>query len=135
MTNQARKSFNNWYDKLDKSQLTPPKNVFRIVWPILYTLMIISLIIIWNNKKCRPYCSPLNLFFIQLVINLFWTTIFFKLKLPKLALIMIVIILIFSILTFLTFYDISKMGSYLLIPYIMWLLFALYLNVYIVVNN
>ena len=50
----------DWYNKLKKSQLNPPNWVFSVVWPILYALMINSLILVWNDKKCFPYCPPMK---------------------------------------------------------------------------
>ena len=124
-----------WYKNLNKSKLSPPGYVFGIVWPILYTMMAISLSLVWNSKKCFPYCSAMTYFFIQLAFNLVWTTLFFKLKKPKLALMDIIVILIFTIITFNEFIKINTTAAYLLVPYIIWLSFATYLNTYIVFNN
>lgn len=126
---------NDWYKNLKKSSLTPPSYLFGIVWPILYTLMFISTVMVWNDKKCFPYCYPLTLFFIQLVFNLIWTTLFFKLRLLKVALINLGIIIFFTILTIRAYFKVNKLSAYLLLPYIIWLLFAFYLNLYITLNN
>jgi len=126
---------NNWYKNINKSSLTPPSYLFGIVWPILYTLMFVSTLMVWNNKKCFPYCYPLTLFFIQLVFNLIWTTLFFKLRLLKIALINLGIIILFTFLTIKAYFKINKLSAYLLVPYIIWLLFAFYLNLYITLNN
>ena len=69
---------NQWYKTLKKAPWSPPNVTFGIVWPILYTLMAISVGIVWSNEKCYPYCSPITFFIIQLGFNLVWTTIFFK---------------------------------------------------------
>ena len=124
-----------WYDKLQKSQLTPPNYIFSIVWPILYVLMFISLFKILQTKQCSLYCTPLIFFFLQLILNLSWTTIFFRYKLIKTALLVLTSILILTIITFIKFKKISIIASYLLVPYIIWLFFAFYLNFYIVINN
>ena len=68
----------NWYDSLNKSPLTPPDWVFGVVWPNLYLLLTISLYLIWSNPKCYPMCNPVVLFLIGIMINLTWTTVFFK---------------------------------------------------------
>ena len=110
--------YNNlWYNNLKQSPLTPPSWTFSIVWPILYVLIFISMILVWSSKKCYPFCYPLIFFFIQLFFNIIWTTLFFKLKKPFLALIDILLILIFTIITLFKFYPINKFSFYLLIPY------------------
>ena len=48
----------NWYRKLNRSPLSPPDWVFGVVWPILYCLMTISLLLVWSNKKCFPFIIP-----------------------------------------------------------------------------
>ena len=67
-----------WYNNINKSPYTPPGWFFSLVWSVLYLLMIISFYLIWSNSKCFPYCNILNLFILQLILNLSWTTIFFK---------------------------------------------------------
>lgn len=126
---------NDWYKKLKKAPWTPPDYVFGIVWPILYLFMLIAVIIVYFDEKCYPYCYPITVFFIQLGLNLIWTTIFFKLKLPILALIDLILIIGLTIYTITLFYDINKIASYLLVPYILWSGIAFSLNLYIVLNN
>uniref|UniRef100_A0A6C0CWE3 TspO/MBR family protein n=1 Tax=viral metagenome TaxID=1070528 RepID=A0A6C0CWE3_9ZZZZ len=125
---------NNWYYKLKKSKYSPPNYIFGIVWPILYLSMVISFIIIIINNKCNNY-RPIIFFFVQLLFNLSWSFIFFKLKSPRLALIDLILIIIFTIITISEFYKISMIAASLLIPYIIWLLFAFFLNIYIVIYN
>ena len=126
---------NYWYTSLQKAPWTPPNYVFGIVWPILYAMMAVSFLMVWKNKKCFPYCNPLTMFFIQLGFNLIWTTLFFKLKMPVLALIDIMIITYFAFITKQAFSKINKFAGYLLIPYIGWLLLAFTMNLYIVIMN
>ena len=126
---------NKWYNNLKKAPFSPPDYVFGIVWPILYTLMAISTYLVWTNKKCYPYCSAITYFNIQLFFNLIWTTLFFKLNMPKLALLDTVLILGFTMITFKKYFKISKSAAYILIPYITWLYLAFMLNAYIVVYN
>ena len=126
---------NTWYKNLNKSRLTPPSWVFGVVWPILYILMTISFLIVQNNKKCYPFCNQLVYFIIQLGFNLIWTTLFFKMKRPLWALIDLILTMIFTFITYYQFNTISKLGSYFLLPYMIWITFAFYLNLYIVMNN
>ena len=126
---------NQWYKNLKKATFTPPSYVFGIVWPILYTLMAVSTYLVWSNKKCYPYCPAITFFMIQLFFNLIWTTLFFKLNMPKLALLDTVLILGFTIFTFKKYFKINKIAAYILIPYIMWLCLAFILNAYIIIYN
>ena len=126
---------NEWYKSLNKSKLTPSSWVFGVVWPILYTLMAISLFFTWVDSKCYPFCDAVIFFFIQLFFNLIWTALFFKYKLLKVALFDLMFIIFFTLITFFKFYTINRFASFLLVPYLLWLLLAFYLNSYIVINN
>jgi len=126
---------NNWYLKLKQSKYSPPSWIFGVVWPILYLLMAISLFIVWNAKICFPYCNAVTYFFIQLFFNLIWTTLFFKLRLINTALVNLALIIVFTFITIQKFYLVNKLASYLLVPYFIWLCFAFYLNLFIVLNN
>lgn len=124
-----------WYDNLNKSSLTPPNYVFSIVWPLLYTLLAISFIFTYTSKKCKGICKPLKFFILQLILNLMWTTIFFKFKYIVTAFLIILVIIIITYYTFMLMMPVSKIAAYLLIPYLLWLCFASYLNFYIIFNN
>ncbi len=124
---------NNWYKTLKRSKYNPPSWVFGIVWPILYLLMFISFILAAN--KCKKNCKANLYFIIQFIFNLLWSPLFFKFKKPFLALLDLILILFFTVLLFFEYLKINKLSSYLLIPYLCWLSFALYLNTYIVLNN
>tara|TARA_Y100001970_G_C13970368_1_gene717851 strand:+ start:295 stop:678 length:384 start_codon:yes stop_codon:yes gene_type:complete len=126
---------NNWYNKQKKAPWTPPSYVFGIVWSILYLLMTISVLLVIFNKKCYPYCRPITFFILQLILNLSWTTVFFQLQQPLIALIMIVLMLGITAYTALQFYPYSKIASILLVPYLLWLCVAFSLNGYIVLYN
>ena len=126
---------NEWYNNLKRAPWSPPSKVFGIVWPILYTLMFTAFIIVWKDENCYPYCYPLTTFLIQFVFNLCWTTIFFKMKMPKLALVDLIATLIFTIATYNQFSKINALSGKLLTPYIIWLFIALSLNSYIVIMN
>ena len=118
-----------WYEYLNKSKLTPPDWVFGVVWPILYVLIGLSM---YFNKPQKDDIKLITFFSLQMFFNLIWTTIFFKLQMPRLALFDLFLTLLFTILYFIESIDLSK---YLLIPYILWLLLAFYLNAYIVYKN
>lgn len=142
---EASKSFKNkydkeWYKNLNKSKLTPPDNVFGIVWSILYLFMFIAILLVVLETKKATYDSTLvtlsvSFFSIQLFFNLAWTQLFFKMKNPKLALIDIALTIIFTVLTIYYFYQVNYIAAFLLVPYFLWISFASYLNVYIVLKN
>jgi benzodiazapine receptor len=125
-----------WYTKLNRSPLSPPSYVFSIVWPILYILMFAATYRVWTSKKCNmTFCFPVVLFFIHFVFNLSWTTLFFQWKRPDYALLDIILMMTALVPTTYYFYKSDKIAAYLLVPYILWLCFALYLNAYIVIHN
>ena len=118
-----------WYNQLKKAPWTPPDYWFGIIWPILYTLMFISLYMVYNNRKA------LTLFVIQFLLNIIWTTIFFRLKMVKLALFDLTLLLFVVVMTIRVFYSINKFAAILLLPYLLWLFVAFSLNLYIVIHN
>jgi tryptophan-rich sensory protein len=124
-----------WYNNINKSPYTPPGWFFGLVWTILYLLMIISFYLIWSNSKCFPYCNVLTIFLLQLAFNLSWTTVFFKYKKIRFALILTILIFILTFIVSIKFYKINKIATYLLIPYLLWLIVAMYLNIYIILKN
>ena len=97
--------------------------------------MFISATMVYLDKKCFPYCYPITIFLVQLGLNLIWTTIFFRLKMPLLALIDLILIFSLTVYTFTLFFEINKIAAYLLIPYLLWLIVAFSLNLYIVIKN
>jgi len=124
-----------WYSSLRQSPITPPNKVFGIVWPILYILLLISFILTIRSKRCKGFCTALIFFIIQMVFNLLWTSVFFAWKQIILGFIFIMIMIILTIVTMVLMRKISLTATCLLIPYIIWLCFAGYLNGYIMVMN
>ncbi len=126
---------NNWYNNIKKSKLNPPSWVFGVVWPILYCTMIFSFIKVYLNKKCDNLCYPLIIFIFHTILNFIWTTLFFKFKNILLALIDLILLDISLIYIIFLFYQIDKTASLILIPYLIWILFATYLTFFIFFNN
>ena len=126
---------NKWYKNLKTAPWTPPPYVFGIVWPILYIFLMISVSLVLFDKQCFPYCSPITYFILQMILNLSWTTIFFRYQQILLGLITIVSMLGLAIITMIQFYPINHLAAYLLIPYILCLGVALSLNLYIFLYN
>ena len=116
-----------WYQALIKSPLNPPGYVFGIVWPILYLLMSISAFRTFNETK--------NLFLIQLLLNALWSWLFFAFQMPLVALLNIWLLIYLNIKINLKMFYQDKLSGLLFIPYVLWLFFASYLNLFIVINN
>ena len=116
-----------WYQDLNKSNLNPPGFVFGIVWPILYILMSIS--------AFRTFDITRNLFLFQLVFNTLWSWLFFGFNMPVIALVNIWFLIVLNIILFIKMIRIDALSGILLLPYVIWLIFASYLNLYIVINN
>jgi tryptophan-rich sensory protein len=122
-------SIENWYQFLEKPALNPPSWVFGPVWTLLYVLMGIALFLVWKKGwKKKAVKIAMNLFFIQLALNALWSILFFGLQNPLLAFVEIVILWLLIVITMEKFYHISKPAMYLLIPYLLWVSFASYLN-------
>lgn len=120
------------YDVIIKPEISPPKIVFPIVWTILYILMGISNYIINKDNKKEV---PNLIYYISLAINLIWPIIFFNAQEYLISLLIIIILIIFVALTIIEYFKTSKIAGYLQIPYIIWLLFALYLNYQVLILN
>ena len=116
-----------WYQELVKSGLNPPGYVFGIVWPILYFLMSIS--------AFRTFTTTRNIFLIQLIFNTMWSWMFFSFHMPVLALLNIWLLIFLNIKLNIMMLKIDKISGLIFIPYVLWLLFASYLNLFIVINN
>ena len=116
-----------WYQGLIKSDLNPPGYVFGIVWPILYLLMGITA---WRTFEIIK-----NLFYVQLFLNAIWSWLFFSFQLPLISLIDIWLLIYINIKIILIVLKKDKLAGLLYAPYILWLLFASYLNLFIVINN
>ena len=125
----------DWYRKLKKSPLTPPNYVFGIVWPFLYFTLIIFFLFLLKDSKCRGLCPPLIPFLIQMVLNFSWSPVFFRLQKPKESLVITILMVLLTVYTFYLTYQINQKLSLLLIPYLIWITFATYLNGYIVYQN
>ena len=121
------------YNYLVNPPLSPPSYLFPIVWSILYLLIGISYYIYRKNNNDDSL--TIKLYYIQLILNYLWSIIFFTLKLRTLAVIWIIVLAITIIYLMIRFYKEERTSFYLFIPYILWVLFATYINIGIVVLN
>ncbi len=125
-----------WYTTLNKPVLNPPGWLFGPVWITLYTLMGISAFLVYTQGIEKKFVKKaLIVFTLQLILNATWSLVFFGLQNPLLALINIVCLLGSIVWTIKLFLPISRASALLLIPYIVWVCFATYLNFSIWVLN
>ena len=123
----SSQSLDIWYVNLVKSDLNPPGYIFGIVWPILYLLMSIA--------AYRTFEITKNPFFIQLIFNAMWSWLFFFFQMPFIALINIWLLIYLNTVLTIKMYKLDKFSGLIYVPYVIWLLFASYLNLFIVINN
>ena len=114
------------YNMLQKPPLAPPGAVFPVVWTILYILMGISYGILKVNNQTDEEIDWI--YYIQLAINALWSIIFFTFKWRLFAFIWIILLAIAVISMIIKFYNKNKVAGLLQIPYILWIIFAAYLN-------
>lgn len=125
------------YETINTPPLSPPSILFPIVWTILYILMGVSAAIIYNkkNKDYNAVMSALFVYAISLFLNFWWSIIFFNGRFFTFAFIWILLLDLSVIATILRYKPISKLAAFLQIPYLLWVLFASYLNLGIAVLN
>lgn len=129
-------SIPSWYANLTKSALTPPSWVFCPVWTTLFALMGIAAFLVWRKGLDRKNVKiALGIFIGQLVLNTLWSIIFFGLHSPGAAFIEIIFLWLAILSTIIAFAKVSKPTAWLLVPYILWVSFAAYLNYSIYVLN
>lgn len=121
-------SLTEWYNELQKPDLASPHEIYTLVWTLLYLLMGLALFFVWQKSKERPVKLALFLFFLQLIGNVVWFALYFSMRLPNWALIDIGAVLLFTLLTILSFDRISKVASFLLLPYLFWLGYMAFIN-------
>lgn len=122
------------YQDIVRPSLSPPGILFPIVWTILYILMGISSYIIYSSNSYDKE-EALFIYFLQLLVNAIWSPIFFRFRAYLLAFLVILILIGLVIAMILKFFKINKTAAYLQIPYLIWLLFAAYLNISIYLLN
>lgn len=114
------------YNSLEKPFLSPPSITFPIVWTILYILMGISCAILESNSLVNSKIN--SIYYLQLFFNALWPIAFFLLKWRLFAFIWIIILAVLIIIMIARFYEKQKTAAWLQVPYLLWTLFATYLN-------
>jgi len=127
----------NIYETINTPLFSPPGYLFGIVWPILYVLMGISAALVYTAKgaKQTEISSALKTYALQLTVNFFWSIIFFNFRAFFFAFIWLILLWVLILIMIIKFYEIRPVAGYLQIPYILWVTFALYLNLMIYILN
>ena len=121
------------YNTLAKPFLSPPSIVFPIVWTILYILMGVSYGILKTKDLVDPDINLL--YYLQLFVNAMWSIFFFVFKWRLFAFLWLVFLIVLVILMVIKFYQKNKLAGLLQIPYLLWILFASYLNLFVYLLN
>ena len=117
-----------WYRTIEKPEWNPPSWVFGPVWTTLYILMGIAMFLIWTRPRTELRQRALYLNAIQLILNFFWSFIFFNVHAMGWALVEILMLWILIVATLFAYDKVYKPAAWLLLPYIIWVSFATLLN-------
>ena len=122
-----------WYSLLIKPSYNPPGWIFAPVWTTLYLMMTIAIWIFWNNKNRDV--NTIYIYIIHLIFNTTWSIFFFIFHKIILALIVLIILILLIINLIIRFKRVNLLSYYLMIPYLLWCLFALMLNISLIILN
>ncbi|TQQ83100.1 tryptophan-rich sensory protein [Halonotius terrestris] len=119
-----------WYATLRQPALAPPNWVFGPVWTVLFALIGGALWLVWRQAPSSPQAVRLavGVFAIHFVFNLGWSAVFFGLQEIGLGLVVIVVLWLLIVTTMWTFNRVDRRAALLLVPYLLWVSFAAYLN-------
>lgn len=124
------------FETINKPPLSPPGWLFPVVWTILFILMgIASYLVLVSVKPQGEINRALTVYGIQLIFNFFWSIFFFNFSLYLFSFIWLVLLWLLILAAIVLFYRISKPAGYLMIPYLLWVTFAGYLNFQIYLLN
>ncbi|RDC59463.1 putative membrane protein YtaB [Alteripontixanthobacter maritimus] len=124
-----------WFAELTKPGIFPPPMWFGIVWTVLYVLMGVALALVCAAWGARGRGIAIALFALQFCVNLAWSPVFFALHEIRAALVVIGILDVLVIATIFAFWKVRKTAAMLLLPYLVWILFATLLNYQFLVLN
>ena len=122
-----------WYSLLTKPSFNPPDWIFAPVWTTLYLMMTFSIWIFWHSK--RKEIQTVYIYFIHIFVNTTWTIVFFLLHNLVLAAFVLVLLIIMIVVMIYRFKSVNLISVYLMIPYLLWCLYALILNVNLINLN
>ena len=117
-----------WFASLDKPSIFPPPLAFPIVWSALYALIAVAFALVCAAWGARFRVSAIAMFVVQLAINLAWTPVFFGLHEIKIALAVILALDVAVLIATALFWRVRRLAGWLMVPYVLWILFATVLN-------
>lgn len=124
----TKETISTWYPSLAKPSWTPPDWIFGPVWTCLYIMIAVSGWLIYKAAYSHKRSISLMLYAGQLALNFIWPFLFFSLRSPILGLIDIVLLCLLIILTIINAWPVRRLASLLLIPYLIWVMYAITLN-------
>ena len=122
-----------WYSELIKSNYNPPDWIFAPVWTALYLMMTLAIWFFWHSKNRDM--NTIYIYFIHIVFNTTWSIIFFGLHQILFALIVLLVLILLIIILIIRFKRVNLVSYYLMIPYLLWTLYALFLNFNLLILN
>jgi len=122
-----------WYSQLIKSNYNPPDWIFAPIWLTLYLMMTIAIWLFWHSKK--KDMNTIYIYFIHIVFNTTWSIVFFGLHQIFLALVALIVLIFLIIILIQRFKRVNLLSYYLMIPYLLWTVYALFLNFNLLVLN
>ena len=131
----SRPGMEGFQETVRQPPLSPPAFLFPVVWTALYILMGIGAARIWLTEPSALRSKGINLFMAQLVVNFFWSLIFFDARAFSLAFIWLLLLWGLVLWMILTFRKVDRLAANLQLPYLLWLTFAAYLSAGVWVLN
>ena len=122
-----------WYSELIKSNYNPPDWIFAPVWTALYLMMTLAIWFFWHSKNRDM--NTIYIYFIHIVFNTTWSIVFFGLHQILFALIVLLILIFLIVILIIRFKRGNLVSYYLMIPYLLWTLYALFLNFNLLILN
>ena len=122
-----------WYSQLIKSNYNPPDWIFAPVWTTLYLMMTLAIWFYWHTKNRDM--NTVYIYFIHIVFNTTWSIVFFGLHQIFFSLVILIILILLIITLIIRFKRVNFVSYYLMIPYLLWCLYALFLNYNLMILN
>ena len=126
---------NDFYKSLKKPEITPPAKVFKYVWIILYLMMFTALYLVIKTPENVFKTFGILFFTLQFILNILWSPVFFVFKKMETAFVICIVLTVFVGATVYCFLKISLLATFLMIPYLMWSVFACFLLRAFILNN
>ena len=118
----------SWYEALSKPSWTPPDQIFGPVWTSLYVMMAVSAWLVWRERSSGARTYGLYMFFVQLILNVGWSWLFFRFHWVGAAFVEVVLLILAIGIYLVVVARVSRLGAVLFLPYLAWVLFASALN-------